>query len=194
MGRGINGFASIYHNREFIGYDVDKKNVDKVREVMTKEFPDAKFTLHHSDGIALEEYKNEANYFDAVICDPPFVLKAEKYPSGDERDLSTHSHKKYMKKIYRNFQELYRLIKVSDFKKKIFYPVIFKVGTGRLGSKGIIDMDFEFQQAAKSAGFHVWDKVINELNTPWGAVNWERNYMNRYVQKNYETNLVFVRF
>ena len=99
-----------------------------------------------------------------------------------------------MKKIYRNFQELYRLIKVSDFKKKIFYPVIFKVGTGRLGSKGIIDMDFEFQQAAKSAGFHVWDKVINELNTPWGAVNWERNYMNRYVQKNYETNIVFVRF
>ena len=34
------------------------------------------------------------------------------------------------------------------------------------------------------------DKVINELNTPWGAVNWERNYMNRYVQKNYETNSV----
>ena len=194
MGRGTIGFASIYHNREFVGYDVGKKNVDKVREVMTKEFPDAKFTLHHSDGIALDEYKNEANYFDAVCCDPPFVLKAEKYPSGDERDLSTHSHKQYMKKIYRNFQELYRLIKVSDFKKKIFYPVIFKVGTGRLGSKGIIDMDFEFQQAAKSAGFHVWDKVINELNTPWGAVNWERNYMNRYVQKNYETNIVFVRF
>ena len=58
MGKAI-GFASIYHNREFVGYDVGKKNVDKVREVMTKEFPDAKFTLHHSDGIALDEYKNE---------------------------------------------------------------------------------------------------------------------------------------
>ena len=55
-------------------------------------------------------------------------------------------------------------------------------------------MDVDFQIAAKEAGFILWDKVLNELNTPWGAVNWERNYMNRYVQKNYETNLVFCKF
>ena len=193
MGRGTNGFASVYHNREFVGYDVDNKNVMKVQEVMKANFPNSRFTLHNSDGITLEEYKNEEEYFDAVITDPPFVLKAERY-TDDKRDLSTHSHKEYMKKIYFNFTQLYRLIKKSDFRKKIFYPVVFKVGTGRLGEQGIIDMDVDFQIAAKEAGFILWDKVLNELNTPWGAVNWERNYMNRYVQKNYETNLVFCKF
>ena len=63
-----------------------------------------------------------------------------------------------------------------------------------MGEQGIIDMDVDFQIAAKEAGFILWDKVLNELNTPWGAVNWERNYMNKYVQKNYETNLVFCKF
>ena len=193
MGRGTNGFASVYHNREFVGYDVDNKNVMKVQEVMKANFPNSRFTLHNSDGITLEEYRNEEEYFDAVITDPPFVLKAERY-TDDKRDLSTHSHKEYMKKIYFNFTQLYRLIKKSDFRKKIFYPVVFKVGTGRLGEQGIIDMDVDFQIAAKEAGFILWDKVLNELNTPWGAVNWERNYMNRYVQKNYETNLVFCKF
>ena len=193
MGRGTNGFAALYHDREFVGYDVDKKNVDKVKEVMEKNFPDGKFTLHHSDGVALEEYKNEEEYFDAVNCDPPFVLKAERY-TNDERDLSNVSHKEYMKKIYRNFKELHRLIKTSNFRNKKFYPVIFKVGTGRLGEQGVIDMDLEFQLAAREAGFQLWDKVFNELNTPWGSVNWERNYMNRYVQKNYETNLIFCKF
>ena len=99
-----------------------------------------------------------------------------------------------MKKIYRNFKELHRLIKTSNFRNKTFYPVIFKVGTGRLGEQGVIDMDLEFQLAAREAGFQLWDKVFNELNTPWGSVNWERNYMNRYVQKNYETNLIFCKF
>ena len=58
----------------------------------------------------------------------------------------------------------------------------------------LIEHNGNAKLAAKEAGFTLWDKVLNELNTPWGAVNWERNYMNRYVQKNYETNLVFCKF
>ena len=89
---------------------------------------------------------------------------------------------------------MYRLIKKSNFEKKEFYPVIFKVGMGRKGPKGIIDMNADFQYIAKEAGFAVWDILFNQLATPWAAVNWERNYVNKYVQKNFETNIVFCKF
>ena len=65
---------------------------------------------------------------------------------------------------------------------------------GRKGSRGIVDMDADFQYIAKKVGFCVWDKLFNQLASPWAAVNWERNYVNRYVQKNFEANLVFVKF
>ena len=99
-----------------------------------------------------------------------------------------------MERMKEHFRRLHRLIKTSNFEKKEFYPIITKVGTGRRNTGGIIDMDLEFQLAAKASKLTLWDKVFNELHSPWGSVNWERNYLNKYVQKNYETNLIFVKF
>lgn len=195
MGRGTVGLASLCHGRRFIGYDIDKKNVDRTREVIEEylvDFQD-RYQLFHSDGVALEELKDKTEYLDAVVTDPAYVYKAEKYTT-DERDLSSVNHETYMEKIEQNFTELYRLIKTSNFEKKEFYPVIFKVGTGRRGEMGICDMSAEFQVIAKKVGFVVWDLFYNQLNSPWGAVSWERNYLNKYVQKNHETNLVFCKF
>ena len=195
MGRGTIGLASLWHGRKFIGYDVEKKNVDRMREVVDETFPETNQNckLFHSDGIALEELEDESNFLDAVVTDPPYVLHAEKYTT-DERDISSFDHNSYMSAIKQNFQQLHRLIKPSNFDEKIFHPVIFKVGTGRRGKMGIVDMDADFQQVAKECGMVVWDKVYNHLQSPWAAVNWERNYKNKYVQKNYETNLVFCKF
>jgi hypothetical protein len=64
----------------------------------------------------------------------------------------------------------------------------------RRGKKGIIDMDMEFQKIAHEVGFVTYDKLFNQLHSPWGTVNWERNYLNRIVMKNYEVNLTFVKF
>ena len=195
MGRATVGLASLWHGRKFIGYDVEKKNIDRTKEVIDEYMPDVKnnYQLFHSDGIALEEFKDKSDYLDAVVCDPPYVLHAERY-TNDDRDISSLDHPEYMDKITQNFIQLYRLIKKSDFESKTFYPVIFKVGTARRGNKGIVDMDSDFQQIAKEVGFVLWDKLYNQLNSPWACVNWERNYVNKYVQKNYETNLVFVKF
>jgi len=55
-------------------------------------------------------------------------------------------------------------------------------------------MDTDFQIVAREVGFVLWDKVTNQLNTPFKAFNFERNYLNKYVQKNYEVNLVFCKF
>ncbi len=195
MGRATNCFASLCSGRRFIGYDVEKKNIDKTNEVINEYLPDFsdRVQLFHSDGIALEELKDKSDYLDAVCCDPPYIAQNERY-TNDDRDLSNMNYKQYVEKMEQNFVELFRLIKKSNFEKKEFYPVIFKVGTGRRGKHGICDMSAEFQYLAKSTGFVVWDLFYNQLNTPWGSVNWERNYMNRYVQKNHESNLVFCRF
>ena len=160
---------------------------------MEEYYPDSKFQLFHSDGTQLAELKDKSEYLDGVIADPPYFLKAEKY-SKDERDLSSMSHEEYMERIKSCFTELYRLIKTSKFDEKIFYPVIFKVSHQRRGTQGIVDMDMEFQRVAQECGFVTWDKLFNKLHSPWGTVNWERNYMNKYVQKNYEVNITFVKF
>ena len=195
MGRGTIGLASLWHGRRFIGFDVVPGNVEAFSQVVDKHFPDRKehYQVFNSDGIALEELSDKENYLDAVITDPPYVCNAERY-SKEEKDISALNHKGFMDAIHTNLKQLYRLIKTSDFEKKEFYPVIIKVGTGRKGAQGIIDMDADFQYLAKDVGFVLWDKLFNQLASPWAALNWERNYVNRYVQKNYETNLVFCKF
>ena len=80
-----------WHGRRVIGYDVHKPNVDRLNEVIKEQFKDVddRYQLFHSDGTALEELKDEAEYLDAVITDPPYVtFQAAEVYSEDDRDLS----------------------------------------------------------------------------------------------------------
>ena len=65
MGRATNGFACLEHGREFIGYDVFDKNINRTQQVMEEYYPDSKFQLFHSDGTELAELKDksECEYF-----------------------------------------------------------------------------------------------------------------------------------
>ena len=67
-----------------IGYDVHKPNVDRLNEVINEQFKDVgdRCQLFHSDGTALEELKDEAEYLDAVVTDPPYV------PSRQQRSIA----------------------------------------------------------------------------------------------------------
>ena len=194
-GRFTIGLAALHNGRRFIGYDLNPNNVERAREVITKHIcsDTSRFTLESTDGVLLKELEGKTEYLDAVVTDPPYVLKAEKY-SDDPREIGNMPHKEYLKMIKLNFQRCYELIKTSNYEDKKFFPVIFKVGTGRRGKQGIFDMDSIFQSIASEVGFTLWDKVTNQLHSPYASLNWERNYINRYVQKNVETNLVWVRF
>ena len=194
MGRGTNVLASLWHGRRVIGYDVHKPNVDRLNEVINEQFKDVgdRCQLFHSDGTALEELKDEAEYLDAVVTDPPYVhFEAAEVYSEDDRDLSHMNNTMFMERIRHNFklppphQDI--ILRGQDLLPRNFQGV-----TGRQGKHGILDMDADFQAAAKEAGFVLWDKVFNQLQTPFGSTNWERNYINKYVQKNYEVNLFFV--
>ena len=55
-------------------------------------------------------------------------------------------------------------------------------------------MDYEYQNIARRHNFILQDKVFNKLNNLWGNLCATRNYENGYVQKNYETNLIFLRY
>lgn len=194
-GRFTIGAAALFHGRKFVGYDLNPKNVDRANEVFSKHLchDKSRFELHNSDGVTLKEFDGYTNHFDAIVTDPPYVLKAEKY-TDDERDLCNCANDEFLKRIKLNFQRCYDLIKTSNFERKEFYPIIFKTGTGRRGKSGIVDMDCIFQNIAKEVNLTIWDKLTNQLHTPYAAVNWERNFKLKYVQKNYEVSLVFVKF
>jgi len=200
MGRGTIGLSSLCHGRRFVGYDVVRNNIDKFNEVAGKnlEGSEGRYEVFHSDGIELNEFKDKSEYFDAVVTDPPYCLKNERYSKSvggyDHRDLSNMNHKEYMERIRVCFTELHRLVKTSCYEDKKFYPMIWKTGTGRSGPEGIYDMDFDFQKIAKDTGWVLWDKLFNQVRSPYASTNWERNYFNKYVSKNYECNLVFVKF
>ena len=91
-----------------IGYDVHKPNVDRLNEVINEQFKDVddRYQLFHSDGTALEELKDEAEYLDAVITDPPYVtFQAAEVYSEDDRDLSHMNNTMFMDRIRHNFKQ-----------------------------------------------------------------------------------------
>ena len=194
-GRGSNVLASLYHKRRVVGIDCNPQNIDKLNEVCTKYFPDQldDFELHCADGVTLENWSEQSEIFDAVILDPPYVLKPEDYGCSDW-DIGKLETDAYFEKIDTMMGNLSRLIKQSNHKDRTYYPIIIKVGSSRKGDTGIIDMDYEFQKIAYNHGLKLWDKVINRLENVRGNINAVRNYRHGYTQKNHETNLVFVRF
>ena len=195
MGRGTNVLASLYHNRRVVGIDCNPENVNKVNEICKQYFPDKQddYELYHADGVTLEKWKDQSEVFDAVISDPPYVMKAEDYGCSDW-DIGKLDHDAYFEKIAILMSNLSRLIKQSDYASRTFHPIILKVGSGRRSDGGIVDMDYEFQRIARNNQLVLWDKVFNKLENVWGNLNAVRNYKHGYVQKNFETNLCWVRF
>ena len=76
----------------------------------------------------------------------------------------------------------------------LIVPVIFVVGTSRLGKNGIFDMTHSFQRIAKDHDFIFHDQMFVQLNNPHLCSSMERNYRNRYLHKNYESQIVFLKY
>ena len=111
----------------------------------------------------------EDNYFDLAIVDPPYGIGISSNPVRQK-----HNKKKWD----------------NNIPQKEYFNELFRVSKNQIVWGG----NYFIENLYSSNSFVLWDKVFNELHSPWGSVNWERNYLNKYVQKNYETNLVFVKF
>ena len=194
-GRGSSAITSLYLERRFIGFDINQSSLNKTKEVVTNhlDVTDDRWTLYEGCGCEMKELESESEIIDAVFGSPPYYNKAESY-SDDSRDLCNMSIEEFDQKIDQMFGNISRLIKRSDYEKKIFYPIIFVVGTSRKGSDGIQDMSFSFQQIAKKHNLKLWDQLFVELNNPHLISSLQRNYEHKFVCKNYESQLCWVKF
>ena len=100
---------------------MSKKNLDLIRQVSEKHLGanHDNLLLHNSDGVTLKEYEDKSEYFDAIVTDPPYCLKAEKY-SNDERELGNRSHTDYLELIRKSFERCYKLIRQATLKRSYF--------------------------------------------------------------------------
>jgi len=195
-GRGTNLLVGAALGRKVVGYDLSPQNLEAIRSACMEHTGIASddLVLHHSDGVELAEYADQENFFDLVTTDPPYVLQPENYGS-DPRDLChIKTVDAFNAKLEICLANLKRLIKPSNFKQKLFHPIIFKVGSSRRGPSGLIDMATELEISARKIGLVLHDKVINILDSQWGMVNTSRCIDHRYALKIHETNLVFVKY
>ncbi len=194
-GRGTTALTSLSLNRKFVGYEINPISSQRTREVV-KNHTDAsgdEFQLIDGCGCEMKEFDGKSEFIDAVFSSPPYYMNAEPY-SDDVNDLCNMEIEEFDKKIDVMFSNLSRVIKRSNYKEKIFHPVMMVVGTARKADMGIQDMSFTFQAIAKRHGFTLWDQMFVELNNPFLVCSIKRNYEFKFVHKNYESQLCWVKF
>lgn len=190
MGREVRPLIATWLNRKYIGFDTCSLTVEHNSTVLATKLPNHKATLIHGDGTILRGIEHET--IDAVFTCPPYYNK-ERY-SGETGDISHLAIIDFEKRIDKLFKRIYEVIKYSNYANKMFHPVIFTVGTLRKGSLGLLDMDYIFQDIALSNGFVLHDKLFTENNAPGAGFTFKRNYEYKFVNKNYETTLVFMKY
>jgi DNA modification methylase len=195
QGRGTTAITSLYLGRRFIGFDINKTSLEKTKQVIQNnlDVSDDRWNIYEGCGCEMKELESESEMIDAVFSSPPYYNKAESY-TDDPRDLCNMSIDKFDQRIDLMFSNIKRLIKRSDYDKKIFHPITFCLGTSRSGRNGIQDMSFTFQQIAKNHGLTLWDQMFVELNNPHLVASLQRNYELKFVNKNYESQLTWVKF
>ena len=85
-----------------------------------------------------------------------------------------------------------RLIKKSNWDKKIFKPIIMKVGQQRKQEKGYFDMATDIEIIARKIGLTLHDKIYNELRQAMQTYSIRNCFENRYSMKLHECNLIFL--
>ncbi len=189
-GRGTRPVITTYLGRIYRGYDTCPKTLQLNKQLLSTNGLLENATLFNGDGT---ELVNETpNSVDAVFSCPPYY-EIEKY-SGADGDISHVSREQFDQRIQAMFNRLYEIIKTSNYESKDFHPVIFTVGSVRTGDEGVTDMDFNFQLAARNAGFVLYDKLTTENNSPGAGFTFRRNYRCSFLTKVHETTLVFMKF
>ena len=195
-GRGTTAITALHLNRRFIGYEICDKSYQLTKDAVEKhiEVNEGEFELIKGCGCEMKEFEGEGSFVDAVFSSPPYYLNAEPYASDSPLDLCNMSIEEFDSRIDLMFKNLKRVIKKSDYKKKIFHPIMMVVGTARDAENGIQDMSFTFQKLAKKHGLVLWDVMHLELNNPHLVCSLNRNYEFKFTHKSHETQLTWVRF
>ena len=195
-GRATTAITALHLQRRFVGFEINAQAARKTREVITThmDVEDSSWTLYEGCGVEMESLRNESGILDAVYTSPPYFNHAERYNTEDPRDLSNMPLPQFLEKAETLFENISRLIKISDYKNRIFKPIIMTLGTARDGENGILDMSYHFQTIANRHGLTLWDLIHAEVNNPFAWSSHQTNYNLGFVTKNYETQVVWVKF
>jgi ParB/RepB/Spo0J family partition protein len=192
FGRGTNILAAAYEGRKVIGFDLNKNNVECVREALDKYIPEVHHELFHSCGVEMVELGEAQNVIDLFINDIPYILSAEKY-NDDPRDLcNTKDLDQFYGRVEVMMKNMKRLIKKSNYEEGIFKPIIMKVGSNRNQGAGLHDMATEIELIARRIGLTLHDKIFNELKPAMQSYLINTSFQKRFTLKLHETNLVFL--
>ncbi len=194
-GLGTNLIAAGYEGRRVIGYDLSADNISNIRTALVDHIgltPD-QFTLHHSCGIDMVEYSQASDMVDLFINDIPYI-GAEKY-TDDPRDLcNVKDLDQFYNRVEVMLRNMKRLVKPSSYEKKVYKPIIMKVGSVRKQGKGLYDMQTDIELAARRVGLTLWDKITSELKPTFQSFILQKCIANRFTVKSHETSLVFCKF
>ena len=194
FGRGTNILAAAYEGRKVIGFDLNKNNVECVREALDKYIPEVHHELFHSCGVEMVELGEAQNVIDLFINDIPYILSAETY-NDDPRDLcNTKDLDEFYGRVEVMMKNMKRLIKPSNYEKGIFKPIIMKVGSQRRGKKGLMDMATDIEMLARKHSLVLHDKIMNELRPAMQSYIINTTFQKRFTMKIQETSLVFVKY
>jgi len=194
-GRATTAITSLYLKRKFVGWEINPVSFKRTVEVLENHVDASAddWSLFNGCGCEMKEFAEREEVFDGVFTSPPYYMKAEPY-NNIEGDLCNMDIPRFNEKIDEMFSNLSRLIKKSNYEGRIFKPIIMVLGTARDGVNGIQDMSFTFQEIARRWGLTLWDQMFVELNSPHVWMSMQRNYDFRFVHKNYESQMVWVRF
>ena len=194
FGRGTNIISGAYEGRKVIGFDLNKNNVECVREALDKYIPEVHHELFHSCGVEMVELGEAQNVIDLFINDIPYILSAEKY-NDDPRDLcNIKDLDEFYGRVEVMMKNMKRLIKTSNYEKGVFKPIIMKVGSQRRLNKGLIDMATDIEMIARRIGLTLHDKIFNELNPAMQSYIINTTFQKRFTMKIQETSLVFLKY
>ena len=194
FGRGTNLLAAAYEGRRIIGFDLNENNVECVREALTEHIglAPSEFSLHHSCGVKMEEYKEANNIIDLFLNDIPYIFGTEKY-NDDPRDLGNiRKLDDFYEKVEEMMTNMKRLIKKSNYEQGIFKPIIMKVGSQRRGNQGLFDMATDIEMIGRRLSLTLHDKIFNELRPSMQSFTMNKSFQKRFSMKLQETNLVFL--
>lgn len=192
MGKGVNVLSGLFLDMKVVGFDLKPEHCDAIYEACDEYFPNGNYEFFNEDGVAMKPLKNEAESFDAILADPPYLGCVETYTTEQE-DLSNVSSGRFIELMEQCFINYYRLLKTSNVRDKCFYPLMMKMNSSRAGNKGVVSMDFEIAKVAEKAGFTLWDRTFNHLNASTAVVIVPRCYENCYSVKNWETTLIWIK-
>jgi len=198
-GLGSNLIAAAYEGRKVIGFDLNKDKVDAIRDVIRNhtQLNDEDIQLHHSCGVDMVEYADGSAWIDMIINDIPYIFSTEKYINEegnvDPRDLCNLSKlDDFYERVEVMMKNMKRLIKKSNYSKKVFKPIIMKVGSQRKQGEGFFDMATDIELIGRRLNLKLHDKIYNELKQSFQSFTYKTCFDNRYTVKLQECNLVFV--